>query len=254
VTPQFKISTDLMVYARLASGYRPGGPNSAAAIVNLPKHFAPDKTQSYELGLKGNVLEHRLSFDASAYYIDWKNIQVFLVDPLSQNGYNSNGSRAKSQGLELSFDSQPLRGLNVAGWVAWNDAVLTEPFPLTSSAFGASGDRLPYSSRFSSNLSVEDEFPLYNTITGFAGASVSYVGSRLGVFGTPAAPQRQTFPDYVQTDLRTGVKYDSWTVNLFLNNATNRRGVLTGGVGTTFPYAFTYIQPRTIGLSASKSF
>jgi len=48
VTPRFKLSPDLMVYARLASGYRPGGYNTGFALV--PPSFKPDKTQNYEIG------------------------------------------------------------------------------------------------------------------------------------------------------------------------------------------------------------
>jgi iron complex outermembrane receptor protein len=254
LTPEFKISPDWMVYARLASGYRPGGPNAIAAIVNLPRHYDPDKTQNYEIGTKGNFLNHRVSFDASVYYIDWKDIQIFVVDKSSGQGYNANGSRAKSQGIELSMESRPLTGLTISALVALNDAKLTQPFPPTSTASGQSGDRLPYSSKFSANVAFDEEVPLTGAVTGFLAGSLSYVGNRDGVFGSPLAPQRQVFPAYAQTDLRAGVRVDSWTVNLFANNIADKRGVLTGGLGTTFPYAFTYIQPRTLGLSASKTF
>jgi iron complex outermembrane recepter protein len=43
-------------------------------------------------------------------------------------------------------------------------------------------------------------------------------------------------------------------VNAFVNNLADKRGVLTGGIGTTVPTAFYFIQPRTLGLSVSKSF
>src|SRR5207253_2606992 len=47
LTPRLKISTDLMVYARLASGYRGGGPNPAASLFNLPRTFDPDKCNDF---------------------------------------------------------------------------------------------------------------------------------------------------------------------------------------------------------------
>src|SRR6202043_303066 len=98
VTPQFKFSPDLMVYARLASGYRPGGPNASASAFGLPIAYQPDQTRNYELGVKGDVLEHTLSFEASLYYISWKDIQNTVTDPSNGFGFTSNGSRAKSQG------------------------------------------------------------------------------------------------------------------------------------------------------------
>src|SRR5689334_8444913 len=73
VTPSYKISRDLMVYARVATGYRPGTLNSI--YLGVPPSSQPDKTANYDLGLKGSFLDSRLSLDVSAYYIDWKNIQ-----------------------------------------------------------------------------------------------------------------------------------------------------------------------------------
>jgi iron complex outermembrane receptor protein len=253
VTPQFRVSPDLMVYGRLASGYRPGGPNPTASVFGLPDRFNADKTQNYEVGVKGDALAHRLSFDASVYYIDWKDIQLTLTDPSNGLGYFSNGSRAKSEGVELSVETRPASGLTISGWVAWDNAVLTDNFPAHAAAYGVSGNRLPYSSRFSGKLALEDEVALGSSVLGFIGGSVTYLSDRLGIF-LPAGQERQTFPAYAQTDLRVGVRYGGWNANLYLNNVADKRGILTGGAGTFNPAAFDYIQPRTVGLSVSKNF
>jgi iron complex outermembrane recepter protein len=252
VTPRLKLSPNFMVYARLASGYRPGGPNLNSTSLGLPSHYNPDTTENYEIGVKGDILDHAFSFDASLYYIQWKDVQLQLVDPRSEEAYYANGSRAKSEGVELAIESRPLTGMTIAGWITIDDASLTQAFPKDSSAYGASGAMLPYSSHFSGSLSVDQEVPLRSTATGFVGVSVSYVGDREGQF-TPSAA-RQTYPGYAKTDLRAGVKYESWTVDFFANNATDRRGLLNGGLGTFVPIAFDYIQPRTIGLSVAKTF
>lgn len=253
-TPRYKISSDLMVYARLASGYRAGGANATVGG-GAPPTYSPDKTQDYDLGFKGDFLDHRLALDVSTYYIAWKDIQVQLLNPNPPGQtYTINGSRAKSEGFEFSVNSNPVAGLNLAGWVVFDDAELTEPFPANSSAYGVAGDRLPTGSRFSANASVDETFPLWRSMTGVAGASVSYIGEREGVFGTPAAPERQTYPAYARTDLHAGIKYESWQTNLFVTNLADKRGELTGGIGTFPPFAFTYIQPRTIGLMVQKEF
>ncbi len=70
LTPRFKISDNLMTYARLASGFRPGGPNTGIVAQGVPSQYDPDKTENYEIGVKGNFLDRLLSFDASVYYID----------------------------------------------------------------------------------------------------------------------------------------------------------------------------------------
>jgi iron complex outermembrane recepter protein len=89
------------------------------------------------------------------------------------------------------------------------------------------------------------------------GGSLSYIGARVGNFTAPppAVPPRQDYAGYAKTDLHAGVNVNSWTVNLYLNNLTDRRGILFGGLGTVpNPAAFTYIQPRTVGLLATVKF
>jgi len=257
-TARYHFTDSDMVYARIASGYRPGGPNvqvvdPITGTVRGGSTFQPDTLWNYELGIK-LALNDVLTLDTSVFHIDWKDIQLNLVNP-QVGGYESNGSRAKSQGVELSVESRPLKGLTMGAWVAWDDAVLTQNAPANTSVYGSSGDRLPYANRFSGNLSLDQEFALPAQATGFVGGTVSYVGDRLGEFASIiGSPARQTYPAYVRTNLRAGVKYGSWSCDLFVNNLTDRRGELGGGLGTFPPFAFTYIQPRTVGLNVVKTF
>jgi iron complex outermembrane recepter protein len=254
-TPEFKFSPDLMLYARLASGYRAGGTNGQVVPdPRIPIGYEPDKTFDYELGLKGDAVDHRITFDASVYYIAWKNIQLTLQ--CCNTSYISNAGRAKSQGIELSIQTKPLDGLTVSAWATWNDAALKEGFPPNSSTYGVAGDRLPYTSRFSGNLSADEDFPLTSQWRGFVGATAIYVGDRAGEFTSapPAPPPRQDYPGYAQVNFRTGVKSDSWTVNVFATNLFDRRALLGGGLGSFPPYGFTLIQPRTVGVNVVKTF
>ncbi len=256
LTPRFKVSENLMVYARAASGYRPGHPNSGAANLDLPPGVGADRTENYEIGAKGELLNRALGFDASLYRINWKDIQYLSFDPTTGAGYLANGNRAKSQGLELSLDAKPVKGLTLNAWITLNEAVLTEPFPPTAFVNVKSGDRLPYGSRFSGNFSADQEFALGGGVMGYAGGSVSYVGERQGDFPNIFAPTaaRQILPAFAQTDLRAGASYGKWTANLFVNNVADKRGLLRGGIATVYPYAFNYIRPRTVGLSVERAF
>ena len=254
-TPRYKISQDLMVYARVASGYQPGGPNSTyGSAPGIPQTYDAATSWTYEGGFKGEVLDNRLSIDTSIYYIDWSNIQLALTtDGL---GYSGNGGAAKSEGVEFALESQPLAGLKLSSWVTYDDAVLTNRFPINASLYGAPGERLPNASRFSGNLAFEQELPLGSQLTGFVGGDVSYVGDSFGVFtggnGVPAP--RQTYPGYAKVDLHAGVNYSSWKAILFVTNLANRRAVIDGGIGEYPPFAYQYITPRTIGLNLMKLF
>jgi iron complex outermembrane recepter protein len=110
-TLRYRPTADLDTYARIASGYRPGGP----VIPPIPGEattFKPDTVTNYELGAKARWLEGRLTTDIAVYYIDWKDIQLNeLVEGITVQG---NGGTATVKGVE--FDSQyiPVRGLTLA--------------------------------------------------------------------------------------------------------------------------------------------
>ena len=250
LTPRFRISSDMMVYARLASGYRPGGGN-INCNADIPCKFAADTSSNYELGIKGDLRDRLISYDASLYYIDWQDIQVTLFNPIFGVTYQDNAGRAYSRGVELSLEARPLRGLTVAAWVSYNDAQLSEDLPSDSLGLAKAGDRLPYSSRLSGNLSLDQEFPLWADVSGFAGTSLIYVGNRKGAFQSGPTP-RSTFPSYVQWNLRAGMKYDKWTLDAFVNNAADQHSIIADGneLGASL---FNYTRPREIGLSVTRS-
>jgi outer membrane receptor protein involved in Fe transport len=260
VTPSFRICPDMMVYARVASGYRPGGPNIVYG--GVPPSYRPDKTTNYDLGLKTDFLHHRLSFDLSAYYIDWKNVQIVVANSFNGISYTSNGAGAKSQGVELSIEARPLQSLILVGWVAWDEAVITQGYPLSAEASATiatePGDPLPYVPRFSAHASAREEFALPGGMTGFVGAQVSYVDDRKDSFQAPAQPgspatPRIDLPAYAKVDVQGGARYGRWSVNVYANNVTNRLGVITGGV-EAFMGTTTFIQPRTVGMNLQWSF
>jgi iron complex outermembrane receptor protein len=265
VTPEFKISRDLMVYARIASGYRVGGPNlGVTAIPAIPSSFKPDTTTNYELGVKGDLFEHQLTFDAAAYYIDWKNVQVEQL--YNYYSYTTNAGNAKSEGLEASVQAHPARGLTITAQGSYDNAVLTQnELPPTVAFYALAGDRLPYSLRWSGGLTANQDISLSGEWIGYVGGAVNYVGSRPSEFASGPPPytlatERPWMPAYTQINLRTGLRHDSWLINLFANNVGDKRGII-GGVGSG-GYAIglngggyaTVIQPRTIGLSVVRTF
>jgi len=265
VTPRFMISRDLMIYARIATGYRIGGPNivtgPGASTANIPSEYQPDKTKNYEIGVKADLFEHLLSLDAAAYYIDWKDFQLGVFVPAGF-GYTTNAGDAKSEGLELSVTAHPIKGLTLTAQASSSNAVLTQDLPpetVAAGAYGLAGARLPYSIKFSGGLSANQDVFLTHDWVGFFGGAFNYVGSRPYEFA-PAPPptSRIWFPSYTELDLRTGVRSPSWLINLYANNVANRRGIVgiaqSTNLGNTGGYLTTVIQPRTVGLSVAKIF
>jgi hypothetical protein len=188
------------------------------------------------------------------YYIDWTDLQL-AVRPGAYS-YTINGSRAESNGVELSIEAYPWDGFVVQATGAWNDARIAKDFPAEAArtAFASDGDRLPWSSRWSGSLSLEQTFGVGANTEAFIGGTFSYVGARQGIFRTAAAPARQEFPSYSRIDLRLGLKAGDWVASAFANNLANKRGLLWGGIGAVPPFGYYYIQPRTVGVSVTRSF
>jgi len=258
VSPRFKMTPDVMIYARLSSGYRPGGINSAALLTGANPTFLHDDTINYEVGVKATMLGGHLFLDGSVYRIDWNHLQIQANDEAGLSFF-SNGGRARSQGVELSFQAKPAKGFSLSGWFAYNAAELAEDFPSTAPVIGAKGDRLPFSSKFSSSINADYSFPI-GAATGSVGIGFSHVGKRFGNFAKKHdAPQpddpRQIYPSYEKLDLNAGIELSGVKLAAFVNNVTNERGVVGGGYGTLISNsAFNLIQPRTYGFSISKEF
>ena len=68
----YKVEQDIMVYARVATGYKSGGFNARSAGVA----FQPEKVISYEGGIKSELLDRKLRFNVSGYYTSAKNLQI----------------------------------------------------------------------------------------------------------------------------------------------------------------------------------
>jgi outer membrane receptor protein involved in Fe transport len=254
LNPSFKFSDDLMVYGRIASGFRPGGPNVGVPPgLGAPLTFGPDKLVSYELGLKSTVMQRRMTFDVSAFYIDWSQIQLTVVS--GGIGFMGNGGKASSQGVEAAWQYAPVHGLLLSANASWTDARLDADTP--PGLFGYKNDALPYVPKWNANLGVDYDFPLAAGWSGFVGGSYRYVGERKTDFAAAPGP-RMDIPDYDGIDLRAGVNSGNWTIKAYVKNLTNERGIASLGSETTdphaSPFAAVYVQPRTVGVSVSVDF
>ncbi len=180
-TPSYKLTEDVLAYFRFATGFRPGGPNLAVGA-NTPSTYAPDKTNNYELGMKGNFIDNLLFLDLSVYYIDWRDIQIKTTNA-SDFAYYTNAGGATSQGVEFTGQVRPAAGLTAYLTFAYDNAHLTQNLPV--GVFGSSGDRLPYSPMYSGSAGTEYDFEV-GEYQAFVGEDVTYTGQRFDSFQTSA--------------------------------------------------------------------
>ncbi|TWB40680.1 TonB-dependent receptor [Nitrospirillum viridazoti] len=251
--PQYHINKDMMVYGRVSTGFRPGGPNAAPGE---PAAYNSDTTTNYEVGFKGVVVDRLLTVDAALFDIEWDDIQLQAASPTGFS-YVQNGGTARSRGGELTLTLTPSEGLSVVANLGYTDATLTENIK-TSGLYGLKGQRLPYSAKFSGSLSADQKFRIMDGFNGFVGATVSYIGDRYSVFPTKSTGQRFFMPSYTTVDLRAGVTHDDWNLSVYAKNLGNEIAFVSGGpldtITRTGIYSAAIIQPRTFGMTISKDF
>ncbi len=258
VAPRYELSKHASIYARVASGYRPGGPNVIpVGVQNVPPTYKADRLTNWELGFKAEAPDgHLWSTELAAYHIDWRDIQLFEV--VNQIGINANGGKARVNGLEFSGALRPVPGLTLSANGAYTDAKLKDD--TTPDVGGLAGDPLPWVPKWSGAVHADYQFPIGPTVDGFVGTSVSYVGKRVAEYNNRHLDDKSLIriPAYTEVDLRAGVIVGRFTIEAFAHNLFDKRGLVDAG---SFPSlvappvvpnggaSASAIRPRTFGLT-----
>jgi outer membrane receptor protein involved in Fe transport len=249
VAPTYKLSANTRIYARIAKGYRPGGPNALSpdAPAAVPRQFGPDTTTNYEIGLKTHTDDNLFSLDVSAFRIDWKNIQLLVQ--IGQFGVNINGASARSSGVEFTAGLHPTRELTLFANGSYVDAHLTQDAPPT--AGGLDGDPLPYNPKWQWTLGGEYEHRLSTSTTLRGGISWHYTGKRFSDFSPAPIRNERKLSAYGQVDAHAGVDFGRFRVDAFAHNLTDSRGITNVGFfgDINGDFAAAVVRPRSFGLA-----
>lgn len=257
VAPQYEINDHATIYTRVAKGFRPGGPNVLApgAPADL-RSYASDSLISYEAGVKAETSDRKFSIDIAAFHIDWKDIQVF--GQINNFGVNFNGGRAKSDGVEFTSTFRPTEGLNLSLNGAYTDATLKDDTP--AQVGGLTGDQLPYTPKFSIGTNADYRWSVGTDTSAFVGASLRSLSKQPAGFNLAfrTANGRQRYlPAYEVLDLRAGVEFGRYTVELYAKNLTDSEGKTSLEVPGNIPLGAAgtgVIRPRTFGLSLTTEY
>ncbi|HEX9130578.1 MAG TPA: TonB-dependent receptor [Gemmatimonadaceae bacterium] len=239
------------IYARVATGFRPGGPNVLPPNVpaGTPLTYKSDSLTSYEAGWKASGAGGRSSVDLSAFFLDWKDIQLFTV--VNGFGINANGGTAKSKGAELTASLIPTNGLTFSLNGAYTDSVLTKA--TDPRVGGLDGDPLPFTPKWAAALRGDYEWDVRNGARAFVGGGIGYTGDRTFDFTSrTGAGDLRRIGSYETLELRAGTEFGRWLVELYGKNLANEKGIATVDAAGAFPnraVGLAYIRPRTIGLS-----
>jgi outer membrane receptor protein involved in Fe transport len=256
VAPRYELTDTTSVYARVATGFRAGGPNilPPGAPAGTPAAYDSDEVTNYELGLKTANEAGTFSLDVAAFFLDWKDVQLLAV--VNGVGINANGGTAESQGVEFTATATPGAGLSLTFTGAYTDAQLTEDTdPIVG---GLDGDPLTFVPEWALGLGGDYEWAAFGDATAYVGGQVSYVGERPADFGNrDAAGNIREAEDYTTLDLRAGIIRERWSLELYGKNVTDEEGITDLEAPGNFPngaVGISTIRPRTIGLALGARF
>ena len=272
-----------MLYANYSTGFRPGGFNRPLRIRNIGiatvPPFQSETLTNYELGFKG-TWNNVFRFNAAVYMEDWDNIQYSVVVSGAQGaGMTGNAGKARVYGVEFDADLK-LGAVTFSTSGAYNDAKLKGNFcnfafdaatlsisqlptcaagaivpgssPPTPQVAAADGTRLPRQPKFKGTTSVRYDTQMGEMDAYIQGAALYQTSATqdLNVFNNNLYGNTAGF---VSFDFSAGIKKNNWTLDVFLQNAFDKRGELTRNTFCSITFCsdsartFT-IKPQFFGL------
>ncbi len=287
----YKASDALTLNAQVSKGFRLGGINDP---LNLPicskqdsitfsghNSWKDETAWNYEVGVKSRLAGGRASINASAFYMDIRDLQLVLTAGTCSSRLIFNVPKSRSQGLELEVTATPNDHWDLSFSTGLNDAKLRSTVTTTDTSGATtiisgikSGNRLPSVPQVQGSAAITYGWSLAAGSRLAIGGSYQYVGSRYtqiddltpgigtvnihsfpGTIGGPLTQNTFTFdpllPAYSLLNFRVGLTRASWEASVFVNNVTDERALLAldRERGLRARVGFLTNQPRTMGMT-----
>ncbi len=267
VTLGYKITPTVLTYASYARGGKSGGLNLVSSRPGLvfPRVIAPEKVDAYEIGVKSELWDRKLTFNAAAYWTDVSDYQSSISTIINgvSTQYVQNVGNVRSRGFEVDTRLAPIRQIAVTGALSYVDATYRNytnaPAPVEKQGGGSqdlSRQSLPGVSEFSYNLGLDAFQPIAGTVRDveiYGHADYSHrssyltqvtnsIYSRVPAFGIVNA----------RVGLRTGDGL--WDFSLWARNLLNKDYFTNISGGNTGRITGVPGEPRTYGLTFRTKF
>jgi iron complex outermembrane receptor protein len=250
---QFDIDDNSNVYATLSRGYKSGGFNSSSCA----NAFAPETLDAAEFGSKNVFFDHRLLLNASAFFYDFKNLQIEqIVDTAS---LIDNVPKSRVYGVDGSFDWKVVPRVSFTGNLSLLHARYTK-FAYEDQLNEAAGNQnlagkpLNRSPNASGNVGIAYTHPLSEGSLVFetdvyATSKFALVPPTQAIYYQPAYATLGGSITYVSPD-------DSLRIRGWVKNATNQAYLEGMFVIPIFNLGREgiYGLPRTYGVELTKTF
>ena len=266
----YQVDKDLLVYATVAKGFRPGGGNqpiptsgslgavceaelqqkfNTTGFVAAPASFAPDRVWSYELGEKWRTASGRVTLNSAAYFEKWNGVQQNI--PLGCGfPYTDNAGYAQIHGFEAEISASVAPGLVLSANAGYSHAVFVGDNRETGITSGTAVQDVP---EWTSSAGATYRHPIGQDRSLLVRLDNSYVSGHYD-----ATAQINHLPSYDLTNLRVGVEADRWSAALFAKNLFNKAAQFSDvpAINVSVPQfnRIAVSQPLTIGVDFNYHF
>ena len=201
----YQLTPEIGLFANASTSFKPNNGLDAAG-----RSFDPEEGVGYEIGIKSELFDDRLSSTLAAFHIEKKN--VLALDPGTDTSRAM--GKARSQGFDLQVAGQVTDAVRVIGAFAYIDAEVTEGDKVIPT-----GSRILGVAKHSGSLLGVYAFQDGRLRGSDLGAAFTYVGDRSGEAGSDFQ-----LPAYHTVDLLAHYKAsDNVTVGLNLNNVFDEK-------------------------------
>jgi len=140
----YRWTDDLRTYAKVTTGYKAGGVFFNVSGVNPA--FRPEKLTTYEIGLKSEWLDRRLSLNADVFYSRYRDMQQVIATAVFLDGAAFNVGRATIKGLDIELMARPADNLSFSLSYAYLDPKLNDVPVIAGTVYdgAAPGSASPY--------------------------------------------------------------------------------------------------------------
>lgn len=240
VSLKYKATDNLLVYANIARGNKPGSLNDQAGLPEADREVDEEKAWNFELGMKSAWMDNRVVANAAVYHIDWKDMQLTSTRAAVVNGQSrtfsilENVGKATINGIELDLAAQLTDFWDVRVGYAWTDGEIDEFIQsvdagaLAGSAFREaalingyspsgdiviSGTQLPQSSKHQLNLSNTFHGNMTGNWSWFLRGDLNYNSKRYAqVYNLAHTGNREV------VNLRGGVRGGNFDIEVWVDN------------------------------------
>jgi len=255
VTLEYQPNDDMFIYGSYAQGFKSGGFN----LGGIQAPFDPEKVTDYELGMKADWLSGTLRTNVTAFYYDYKDLQVSKVVGASIT--IENAAKAKIKGLEFEIVALPTDGLQLELNVGLLDAKYDEyetydPANPTAGLLDLKDNKLLQAPDYTITTAAEYGWEGWSGLW-TARVESTWVDDVWGTaFNTPTA--RQSSYNLTNLFLTYNTMSDNWTLTAYVRNLGDSTVRASYGVSSALfagaPVLSTLNPPRTYGIQAMYRF